>query len=476
MSWRSQLNNLTHINNIFRFAIIPLTFIYQISGIIAQSINWDIFLTGMHSFISVIYGINVFFIFMLSMFYVTMCIIALRKEKTNTPKIPKGNEPTVTIQIPTYNEIAAINCAKKCLEFDYPKDKMQIIIGDDSSDSAISQKFDEFAQLHPNMVEVTRRGNNHGFKPGNLNHMLKFSKGEFLLLFDSDFLPGPDFLSRIIYPIYKDPTLSCVQSRWKIKNFNQNIFSVLGGAVSFNTHYMAEPFMSWLGCNAILGGSGELIRKKDLIELGGWLEGVLTEDIEMTLNLIMHGKKMIYLEDVIVECEAPHTFKDLCNQQKRWAFGNVTAFKRYLKPILTSKTIKRVDKLSLLIFVSGYIYAFLLFWLIILGILKSILPTANVVEVSALITILKILEATAITSGSLLISIIILFVLKEKRAIPRLIFGAFTIGLLVLVQANVGIFKAVFNIPMEWYILKKNGNELFDKPLVVEKRESISTK
>ena len=465
--------DLTKFNKFLGFAVIPLIFIYRISDYIAKSINIDIFLTVLRSSISVLYGIVIFLIFTLSMFFIFMCIIALRKEKTVTPKVPKGKEPFVTIQIPTYNELAAINCAKRCLDFDYPKNKMQIIIGDDSSNHEISKKIDEFANLYPDIILVTRRGNNRGFKPGNLNHMLKFTKGEFILIFDSDFLPEQDFLRRGIYPFYKDPTLTGLQTRWHINNFNQNIFSVLGGAVSFNTHFMADPFMSWLGSNTFLGGSGEIVRKKDIIELGGWLEGTLTEDIEMSLNLILHGKKMIYLEDVVVECEAPYTFKDLYKQQKRWAYGNVTAFKRYLKPILRSKSIKRADKLSLIIFVSGYLYAFLLFWLIILGVLKSTIPAATTIQVSWFISLLHILETTALTSGSLFVSTIILFVLKEKKAIPRLILGAFTIGLYVLVQANIGIFKALLNKPMEWYILKKNGNNLSEKPEHFKKTEII---
>ena len=90
--------------------------------------------------------------------------------------------PFVTIQIPTRNEIIALRCAKKCLEFDYPKDKYEIHIGDDSDDISVSEKLAEFAEQHE-QVKVIKRAKNVGFKPGNLNNMLQYSNGDILVLF-----------------------------------------------------------------------------------------------------------------------------------------------------------------------------------------------------------------------------------------------------------------------------------------------------
>ena len=81
------------------------------------------------------------------------------------------NPPSITVQIPTYNEIAALNCAERCLNFEYPKEHLQIIIGDDSDDPLISKRIDKFASLN-SQIEISRRGTNNGYKPGNLNAML----------------------------------------------------------------------------------------------------------------------------------------------------------------------------------------------------------------------------------------------------------------------------------------------------------------
>jgi cellulose synthase/poly-beta-1,6-N-acetylglucosamine synthase-like glycosyltransferase len=108
--------------------------------------------------------------------------------------------PFVTIQIPTFNEPVAIRCAEKCLEMDYPEDRFEIIIGDDSNDPKVSKLIDDFAKKHKK-VKVVRRGTNFGFKAGNLNNMLKYSKGDIIVVFDSDFIPKKDFLKNTLADI-----------------------------------------------------------------------------------------------------------------------------------------------------------------------------------------------------------------------------------------------------------------------------------
>ncbi len=143
-----------------------------------------------------------------AIFYVLMAVIVgltRKKHLDEKNEIPEVDLPSVTVQIPTYNEIAALNCAQMCINFDYPSDKLQIILGDDSSDVEISNQIDNFAQQNQDKILVTRRGNNIGFKPGNLNHMLPYSTGEIILIFDSDFLPKRDFLKKIVKPFINNP-------------------------------------------------------------------------------------------------------------------------------------------------------------------------------------------------------------------------------------------------------------------------------
>jgi len=392
----------------------------------------------------------------LTLFYLFMTVVTLFKKKRDERPLPEGEVPFVTIQIPTYNEPVALNCARKCLEFDYPKDRYEIIIGDDSSDNRISKKIDAFVAENPHLVKVTRRGNNIGFKPGNLNHMLKYTRGEFIVIFDSDFLPKRDFLRRIISPFLKDNEISVVQARWRIKNFTQNIFSILGGTITLLCHNIALPFISWGKGTSFLCGSAEAIRKKDLEELGGWQAGSLTEDIECSLRLIKKGKRLIYLEDLECECEAPFTLRDLCRQQMRWAYGVISALKLHFCDILKNRKNRLREKANVLIFASGYMIAVLLYGLTIFGVLSII--SNRPAPIDWYLFLYETTKNILLTSGFLISSVIALTLGQRLKHIPKMVAGSLSVGLIVTFFVNVGIFKSLFNRNMQWFMLNKNGN------------------
>ena len=247
---------------------------------------------------------SIFYVFLfiavgVSIVYFIMSIYSLFNKRVRPEKeFILEKAPFVTIQIPTYNELAALRCAKKCLEFDYPKDKYEIMIGDDSNNPSISEKIDSFAEKHSQVI-VTRRGNNAGYKAGNLNHMLETSRGEILVLFDSDFLPEKDFLKRIVTPFIHDNNISAVQARWKFLDGNRNLISLLGSTIGSVFHHICLPFIDKRGIS-FLCGSAEAVKKKDLLELGKWETGSLTEDIEFSLRLLKNKRKIVYLENL--EC------------------------------------------------------------------------------------------------------------------------------------------------------------------------------
>ncbi len=422
-------------------------FYFNYSRIILDSIHWIFDNT---------FSFFIFLTILLASFYLIMSIsIQFKRKKKERPLI-KGEEPFVTIQIPTYNELAAINCAKRCLDFEYPKDRMQIIIGDDSSDRTVSKKIDEFAEKHKGIVDVTRRGKNIGFKQGNLNHMLKYTKGDYIVIFDSDFLPEKDFLRRIAAPFQYDKDVAVVQARWNIYNFNNNIYSILGGTISMICHTIALPFINMIKGNCFLCGSAEIIKKKDLIEAGGWRTGSLTEDIECSLRIHMRGKKLIYLEDLECRCEAPFRFKDLCKQQMRWAFGVISSFKLHFMGIIRSKKMKRKDKLSVFLFGSGYMFSLLLLAITVFGILSVISNRPAPIDWARFIT--ETMTNILLTSGFLVASVIALTISKKAKMIPKMIVSSLSVGLAVTYYVNVGILKAIFGRDMQWFMLNKMGN------------------
>jgi len=407
-----------------------------------------------------LYLVLIFPVAFFSIIFYILAIKGARKKtiKTNTKRITKW--PTVTIQIPTKNELVAIRCAKKCLNFDYPKTKFQILIGDDSTKPEISQKLREFASKYKN-IRVTRRDSNFGYKPGNLNHMLKYSSGEILVMFDSDFVPKRNFLKKIVTPFIHDEKVACVQAKWDYLNIKQNMTSKLASALLMVYHHLLAPINNKLGIS-LLFGSGEAVRTSVLKELGGWKNWAMTEDVEFSLRALKNGYKTVYLENVIVPGEVPFTADGLAKQQKRWAYGNTKAFFDNIKWIMFGKKFSITQKLFLFLTLIGYISAPLLIVFIITGAVLWFTGTPGVIDVSMFLW--ETSKVLVINSGFLVAMIVALFREHEQKITPLVIFASMTIGLWVAISVFDGFIKAITKHKMKWYMIRKTGNELVSIP------------
>lgn len=405
------------------------------------------------------FDILLFIAVVMSVLYFIMAMYALfKKKESKAADALFGELPFVTVQIPTFNELAAIRCAKACIDFDYPKDKYEIIIGDDSNNAEVSRKLEEFAR-ESELVKVIKRESNIGYKPGNLNNMLKHSKGEILVIFDSDFVPPENFLARIVQPFMKDESIAGVQARWKLMNPNQNLIAVLGATIVSTYHYITIPFVYNRRKMVFLCGSAEAVRKKTLIDMGGWEDGNLTEDIEFSLRLLEKGYKIEYLDDLECDSEVPYTLKDLYRQQMRWAYGVIYSWKKHFKCIAKSKRLGLSDKLYMQsIFLSGYLLSVLLAGLFITGTLSLIAHAPEPIKWGEFT--FKLARNITLTSGLLLASCIALKKAKTAKLTLPMIASSFSYGLVVTYYVNIGIFKALAKAPMEWYMLNKQGNKL----------------
>jgi len=438
-----------------------------------------VFLDNLHYSFDIILRIFLILTGISAFFFVFIAIIiglAQKKQSNGEISVKEIDLPTVSVQIPTYNELAALQCAKSCVDFEYPADKLQIIIGDDSSDTEISKQIDEFVRQYSPKVIVTRRGTNMGYKPGNLNHMLKFSTGEIIVIFDSDFLPKRNFLTEIIKSFILNPEIAAVQARWSIKNFERSFSSLWGGTIAYYTHYVLLPFVQILGGNCFLCGSAEAIRKSILMEIGPWSENALTEDIEYTLRLMKHNKKIFFLPQLKCEGEAPFTLRDLCKQQMRWAFGNISAFKNHFRSIISGKKESRVssrDRRSILIFLASYILSIFVFFSTIFGLLVlfTINPNGITINWDFVLSpsLLNIIILASLIGGwtiSLLLS-------KNSRSIFKVIISMFTIGLVIPCFIVIGVTKALFGGKMKWYMVRKGGNDF--SPAVIGTSSTTSS-
>ncbi len=378
-----------------------------------------------------------------------------KRVKVKEPAFKWDEAPTVSVQIPTRNELAAINCAKRVLAFEYPQEKIQIMIGDDSDIPEVSAELQAFADKH-DTVSIYKREKNVGYKPGNLNNMLPHVNGEFLVIFDSDFLPEKDFLRRIIAPFQYDDNLAVVQARWKPINPNENLITILGASIMISFHHLVCTFMQDFAGHAFLLGSAEAVRMKDLNAIGGWRQGSLTEDIEGSLRLIQKNKHFVYLRDLECEMEVPFDKKDLYKQQLRWAYGVCHTYKLHFKGLMTSgQKLKRL--LAIFTFPAGFFFSFIIAWLFLFGILSFATHEPGPIDLARFFVETGI--NIALTSGVILTTIVA--TIREGRILryDKLLLASFTYGLVVVYYVTKGIILALFNQPMQWFILKKKGNE-----------------
>jgi len=389
-------------------------------------------------------------------FYI-LGILGIKKYKRSSDKyknVKVKKWPKVTVQIPTKNELVALRCARKCLSFDYKGD-FEIIIGDDSTDPNVSKEIDKFAKKHSH-VKVTRRGTNYGYKPGNLNHMLSFSKGDIIVIFDSDFSPPKHFLKEIVKPFVADKKVACVQSKWDYTNLNQNKISKFASAILMVYHHLLAPINDRLGVS-LLFGSAEAVRRSALVKLGGWKDWAMTEDVEFTLRALKNGHKTVYLNHLCVPGEVPFNIGSLAKQQKRWAYGNAKAFFDNSRWILFGKQFNVLQKLALVLTLVGYISAPFLIVFMILGFVTWFTGTPGVVDV------VKFSYTSAniflINSGFLFAAFVALAREKQTRHLIAVIGASVTYGIFVSVSVFDGLMKALSKKKMQWFMIRKMGNE-----------------
>ncbi len=404
--------------------------------------------------------------FVLSWIYcaMTMAALAFRRHKPVVEAFPEGaGYPMVTVQIPTYNELAALNCARCCLDFDYPADRLQILIGDDSNRAEVSRQIDDFARENPR-VQICRRGSNHGYKPGNLNHMLKETSGEYILILDSDFLPEKDFLRRLAAPAARDPSLAGVQASWRVANARQNYSTLMGAGIINVIHAVILPLLKRMARTGMFCGSAELVRKDMLVAQGGWTVGALTEDVDYSLRVMAEGGRIEFLEGLSCSCETPHTPKDLFRQQMRWAYGVARALMAHGGRLLASRPARKRTKAAVVCFCGGYLMVALMLLTTILGVLNVAIAWAAGGTAAADGFLAggfgSSLMNFLLTCGMLVSSVCAGFMSGfGARSAQKLVVASLSIGFILLFFVGKGLLKALLGLPMNWFMLKKNGNE-----------------
>jgi cellulose synthase/poly-beta-1,6-N-acetylglucosamine synthase-like glycosyltransferase len=413
---------------------------------------------GVHSISLIAYNLFIIPVTFFSIVYYLAAFGAiLRRDEPQemASSKPDSELPFVSVQIPTYNEPVAIRCAESCLQFDYPRDRFEIIIGDDSSDSNVSGKIDEFAKAAGGMVKVTRRGLNRGFKPGNLNHMLRHSSGEIIVIFDSDFIAKPDFLRHIVEPFMRDEKVACVQAEWDFMNEKTNYVSKMASTLLVFYYSLIVPVNKMLAVPLIFG-SGEAVSRKVIEELGGWREGCLTEDTEFSLRVLQKGYRIEFLKDLKVYGEVPYTLRGLISQQKRWAYGNSRAFQDHAKNILFGPLNWGQKFMITYTTYVGYISNFALLAFIISGFIYFFSQPQATIDVAMFID--KTGKSLLLTSGFIFGGVVATIKKGKRDILPKALISMVTVGMVVSAHVCVGFWNSISGKRMCWSAINKEGN------------------
>ncbi len=275
--------------------------------------------------------------FSLIQFY--LAIISHNTSHNNPSGTKDENElPFVTIQLPVYNERYVVDrLIRATAEIKYPKDKLEIQILDDSTDETSSIINDTIKELSLKgiNIEVVQRSNREGYKAGALANGLARCKGDFIGIFDADFIPPLDFLLKTI-PHFNDPNTGMVQVRWGHLNKNYSFLTKLQ-AFGLDAHFMVEqPGRNQSGAFINFNGTAGIWRKTAIIDSGGWSAETLTEDLDLSYRAQLKGWKFKYLEDTVAPAELPAEIMGLRSQQFRWNKGAAQNMLKNLPSVLRS--------------------------------------------------------------------------------------------------------------------------------------------
>lgn len=248
--------------------------------------------------------------------------------------------PHVTIQLPLYNEATVVDRLLTAAgAMDYPRDRLEIQVLDDSSDETrviAQRKVQELCDLGLDAVYV-RRPNRHGYKAGALDFGLATAKGELVAVFDADFVPQPDFL-RAVVGHFADPKIGMVQTRWGHMNRDHSLLTGVQ-ALMLDGHHLVENRARFASdCFFNFSGTGGIWRREAIDSAGGWQHDTLTEDLDLSYRAQLAGWRFIYRGDVITPSELPEDMSALRAQQFRWAKGTVQTARKLL-PILIKSDI-----------------------------------------------------------------------------------------------------------------------------------------
>lgn len=266
--------------------------------------------------------------------------------------------PTVTIQIPLFNErTTAEQIIRAAAAQSYPRDRFDIQVLDDSTDETreIVACVVEDVRGSGVRIEHLHRTERTGYKAGALAAGLQHTDAQFLAIFDADFVPEPDFLERLLVEdrTFDDPKVAFVQARWAWSGPVRNLFTSALALLIDRHFFVQKPTRAFLGEVTTFNGSAGIWRRAAVDEAGGWSADTLTEDLDLSYRCALRGWRGAYVHGVAVPNEIPGHMRAFKMQQHRWAKGNAQCFRSLTGRVMASRGVLR-DRVDEAFLLAGY--------------------------------------------------------------------------------------------------------------------------
>jgi cellulose synthase/poly-beta-1,6-N-acetylglucosamine synthase-like glycosyltransferase len=284
------------------------------------------------------------FFYSISQLHLLLNYLKAKKQVDTSEKFDLKNRaetPFVTIQLPLYNELYVVErLLKNIAKIDYPSEKLETQVLDDSTDESVKKIESLVSELQKTGLDIQHitRKDRSGFKAGALKEGLKIAKGEFIAIFDSDFMPKKDWLLQTV-PYFKDPEIGVVQTRWGHINRDYSLLTKIQ-AFALDFHFILEQTGRNFGRHFInFNGTAGIWRKECILDAGNWSGDTLTEDLDLSYRAQLKNWKFKYLEDVETPAELPVAISAARSQQFRWNKGAAENFKKNFKKLLKDKSV-----------------------------------------------------------------------------------------------------------------------------------------
>jgi len=375
-----------------------------------------------------------------------------------TPKSKLLRLPRVTVQLPIFNEMYVVErLIDSVCRIEYPRHLFEVQVLDDSTDETCSIASAVVARWREAGIDIAyvHRTNRKGFKAGALENGLASAKGELVAVFDADFVPAPDFLTRTV-PFFSDAKTGMVQVRWGHLNRE---FSLLTRAQSIllDGHFIIEhTARNRSGCFFNFNGTAGVWRRETIQDAGGWQHDTLTEDLDLSYRAQLKGWQFVFLPDIVSPAEVPVDMNAYKSQQHRWAKGSIQTAKKLLPTILRSKLPFAVKREAFFHLTNNFAY-------LLMVVLAAMMPLSMIIRYNHSLYSTLLLDLPIFVSATFSVSFFYVATQREIGAgwwervkyLPFLM----SLGIGMAINQSKAVLEALFDRQSEFARTPKTGSE-----------------